>query len=137
MENISKTKKILYSAIVVFILAAVYFLTPPAAFKRTIFPLIALLGLIFFICGAILTAQGRKYSGKLKVLLMITGISAMSPALSAVLHNLFYGLAITFPSLDSLFKGLHSIFFVISLMIAPLVFIGGAINTIAILNKKP
>ena len=136
MENISKTKKILYGAIAVFIIVTVYFLTPPLAFKRSLFPLIAFLGLVFLILGSMLILIARKEKGKLKILLMVTGISAIAPALSAVLHNVFYGLAITFKNLSFLFEGLHTIFFIIALMIAPLVFAGGAISTLVLLNKK-
>ena len=136
MENISKTKKILYWAIGIFVFVAAYFLTPMAEFKRTIFPLIALLGIAFLALGAMLTNIARKETGKLKIFLMMTGISAMIPALSSVLHNLLYALSMYFQNFKSLLSLLGSISFIIALIIAPLVFIVGAIGTIVLLNKK-
>lgn len=137
MENISKTKKTLYSAIAIFVIVAAYFLTPMMEIKRTLFPLIALLGLAFLILGAMITAIARKEKGKFKILLMVTGISAMLPALASILHNFFYALSIYFQNLKALLNILGTISFVIALMIAPLVFIGGAISTLVLLNKKP
>jgi hypothetical protein len=83
-----------------------------------------------------ITAIARKEKGKLKIILMVTGISAMTPALSAVLHNLFYALAKIFTGFSFLFETLNVIFFVLALMIAPLIYVGSAIGTIALLNKK-
>jgi hypothetical protein len=137
MENLSRTKKILYSAIAVFVIVGVYFLTPPTQIKRTLFPLIALLGVVFLVLGAMLTIKAKREKGKLKIFLMLTGISAMTPAIAAVLHNVFYALAMTFKSLNFLLQGLSTISFILALMVGPLVFIGGAISTIVILNKKP
>ncbi|MCK5583048.1 MAG: hypothetical protein KAI33_04625, partial [Elusimicrobiales bacterium] len=101
------------------------------------FPLIALLGIAFLVLGAMLTNIARKETGKLKIFLMMTGISAMIPALSSVLHNLLYALSMYFQNFKSLLSLLGSISFIIALIIAPLVFIVGAIGTIVLLNNKP
>ncbi len=136
MENLARTKKILYWAIGIFVVVAIYFLTPPAEFKRTLFPLVAILGVIFLVLGAMLTAIARKEKGKLKILLMLTGISAMTPALAAVLHNVFYALSKYFPGLEILLNALGTVAFILALMVAPLIFVGGSLSLIAIFNKK-
>ena len=136
MATKSKIRKILYSLIAVFIITAAYFFMPLTKITSALFPLIAVFGLIFLILGGMLTWIARNEKGKLKIFLMVTGISAMAPALSAILHNLFYVLAMNFKNLIFLFEKLHAIFFITALIIAPLVFISGAISSIVLLNKR-
>ena len=61
---------------------------------------------------------------------MLTGTSAIAPFVFSILHNLFYGLVITFENLKYLFEALHVASFVISLLIAPIALIVGAIGSI-------
>ena len=137
MKNKSRLKKIFYSLITVFILLLVCFIIPfPSPIKRTFFPLIAILGLIFLILGIILTLIARKEKGKLKVFLMLTGISAIAPLICSILHNVFYALAIAFENLKFLFEILHVSSFIISIIIAPIIFIIGAIGSIILFNSK-
>ena len=131
MKNKLRLKIILYSLIIIFILLLAYFLTPfPSSIERTFFLLAAILGFIFLILGIILTFIARKEKGRLKLFLMLTGISAIAPFIFSILHNLFYGLAIAFGNLKYLFEALHITSFIISIIIAPIMFIVGIVGSI-------
>ena len=67
---------------------------------------------------------------------MSTGISAVAPLVSTILHNLFYALSITFENFKYLFEALHATFFIIAIIIAPIIFIAGVIGSIIFFNKK-
>lgn len=136
MKNRKKLRIIFVSLIVIFILLVIYFLIPPFADVRALFPLIAVLGLIFLILGIILIFLVRKEKGKLKFFLMLTGISATAPLVFTILHNLFYALTITFTSLEYLFEALHVASFIISLLIAPIAFIVGVIGSIICFKRE-
>ena len=129
-------KKLFYSEITIFILIISYFLiSSKYDLARVFFLILAALGLTFLILGIILTIKARKEKGKLRIFLMISGISAVAPFLGTILHNLFYGLAITFQNLRFLFEALHATFFIISLLIAPMLFIIGIIGSIVYFSK--
>lgn len=130
-------KKLIYSQIIVFVLIISYFLV---SFKyditRPFFLILAILGITFLILGTILIIKARKEKGKLKFFLTLTGISAISPFLGSILHNFFYGLSIVFGNLKLFFEVLHTTFFIISLLIAPILFIIGVTGSIIIFSRK-
>jgi len=137
MKNKLFLKRIFYSLISIFILLLICFLIPfPSAIQRAFFPLVAILGFIFLILGIILIFISRKEKGKLKLFLMSTGISAVAPLVFTILHNLFYALSITFENFKYLFEALHATFFIIAIIIAPIIFIAGIIGSIIFFNKK-
>jgi len=137
MKNKSPLKKIFYSLIIIFILLLIYFIMPFSSdIKRSLFPLVAILGVIFLTLGVILTFFARKEKGKLKIFLILTGISAIAPFVGTILHNLFYGLAITFENFKFLFEALHITFFIISIIIAPIVFLIGIVGSMLFLKKS-
>jgi len=74
--------------------------------------------------------------GKLRIYLMLTGISAVIPLIATILHNLFYGLAITFENLKQVFDILSATFFIISLIVAPIAFIVGVVGSLVILKRE-
>lgn len=125
-----KTKTILYSMIAIFILIMLFFFVPENSLRRMLFPVAGVLGLLFLVLGIVLVFLGRKEQGKLRLFLVLTGASAIAPLLFSVLHNLFYGLAIAFEGLAFLFEPLHAISFIISIIIAPILFITGMIGSI-------
>ena len=135
MKNKPFLKTIFYALIIIFVLILLYFFTPLAN-KEAIFLLVAILGFIFLILGIILTFIAKKEKGKLKLFLMITGISAIAPFVFTILHNVFYALAIVFVSFKYLFEALHVISFIISLIVAPIVFIVGVIGSIIFFKKS-
>jgi hypothetical protein len=127
---------IIYSQITIFIILLAHFVTPySSTIKGQVFPLVAILGLLFLLLGIILIVITKNEKGKYKLFLMITGLSAIAPLIFSILHNVFYGLAIRFENLSILFNILHSIFFIIAIMVAPIFFIIGAITSI-IISKK-
>lgn len=132
-----KTELVLYSLIGLFVLILAFFLLPLAdIFKQKYFIALAVLGLIFLVLGIILIVLSLKEEGTLRVFLMMTGIAAIAPLVFTILHNLFYGLAITFENLKMLFETLHVASFIISLIVAPLLFVVGVIGSIVLLRGE-
>lgn len=125
--------KIVYILIAIFILLIVYFGTPFQQ-KRVLFPLVAVLGLLFLILGIVLLVLTlkSKIKGKLKLFLILTGASAILPLPAAILHNVVYGLMVLFGSTaqDEAF------FFILALIVAPILFLIGAIGSIILTRKR-
>ena len=128
------TKTTLYLLIIIFILILIFFLIPNDE-KYNLFPIVASLGLFFLILGIVLIIQAKQASGKLKIFLKLTGLSAIGPFIFSILHNLFYALAMNFNSLKLLFEILHVASFIIAVIITPLGFIISAIASIVLLKK--
>ena len=99
------------------------------------FIFLAILGVLFLALGIWLIILARKEKGRLKLFLMVTGISSVAPFAGTILHNMFYAFAITFEKLAFLFEALHATFFIISLVMAPLAFIVGIIGSLICLKK--
>jgi len=123
----------------IFLLLISYFVFPVA--KRTFFPYAAVLGLIFFFLGIFLVVltikQGIK--GRLRIFLLLTGVSAVSPFVFVIFHNLFYALALLSQRivfLRYLWESLHVVFFVVALVISPLTFLVSIILSLNWLLKK-
>lgn len=132
-----KIKTILYSTLAIFILIVTFFFVPEEfPLKRKLFIVVAILGLLFLILGVILIILGRKERGKLRIFLLITGISAICPLVFTILHNFFYALGIIFESLSFLFEILHATSFIISLLVAPIVFIIGLIGSLILIKNS-
>lgn len=152
MNKINSTKKklssksyikiILYTQAVIFTLIVNYFIFF-SDITRSLFLVVAFLGLLFLILGIILIFLSRriiltnKESKKLKLFLTLTGISAILPLPFSILHNLFYALAILTENitlLPQLFEILHGASFIISLLVAPIVFLVSLILSFIYLN---
>lgn len=124
-------KFILYLLIFNFLLILFWFLsTIYIEESRPYFFLLAIFGVTFLTLGILLATLSRKETGKLKKWYLVTGISATFPFIFSILHNFFYALAITFPNLALIFDPIHGISFIISLVIAPIVFIIGSIGSL-------
>ncbi|MFC1478891.1 hypothetical protein ACFL57_05485 [Candidatus Margulisiibacteriota bacterium] len=132
MKNIFQIKPILYTLITIFILLLAFFLFLPFFMpaNRTLFPLVAILGFMFFILGIMLMFLAKKEKGKLKVFLMLTGFGAIAPLAGSILHNLFYALSIAFTGLKTFFEVLHAGFFILAILVAPVLFIAGIVGSI-------
>lgn len=132
-----RTKKTLYTTFAVFFLLIISFIVQGADISPfNVFPLIALLGLAFLVLGGYLIFLSRQETGKLKLLLLITGISAIAPIAGSILHNFFYALAVAFPTFTSFFEILHVTFFLTSILIAPFIFIISCIYSLIFLHRK-
>lgn len=137
MKNKTQLKGILYVMAITFFLMIGFFLVPEEfSLKRGMFNLVAVLGLLFLTLGIIITILSRKKKGELKAFLLLTGLSAIMPLLGTILHNFFYALAIVFPGLAPLFEFLHGAFFIIALLVAPIIFIIGIIGSLVCMRKK-
>ena len=130
--------KVIYILIAIFILILVYFGIPFQQ-KRVVFPLVAALGLIFLTLGIVLIVLTvkSKIKGKLKVFLILAGVSAILPLPAAILHNVVYALMIVlFGEGVWAGGGDEAFFFILALLVAPILFLIGAIGSIILTRKK-
>jgi len=91
--------------------------------------------IMFFLLGLflIILTLKQKIKGKLKIFLLLSGISAVVFLVSIILHNLFYALAILSEDiliLKYLFEVLHIAFFFIGIPICPILFLIGIIGSL-------
>jgi len=136
-------KSILYMMLGIFILLMSYFILFPLFIDdvgRSFFLFIAILGLIFLLFGVTLIyltiKQGIK--GKLRIFLLLTGVSAISPLVFSVLHNVFYALGIISKNILIIkytMEVLHVVSFLIAIPISPIVFLVGIIGSLILLKK--
>jgi len=135
-----KIKTIFWSLILIFIVIVSYFAIPFASgIKRAIFIYIAILGFIFFLLGGLLIYYTikLKIKGKLKLFLILTGITPIVVLISVLLHNLVYGLMIYLFGQDFWGEaGDEVFFFIIALFVCPIVFLVGVIGSIVMFRRK-
>ncbi len=130
-----------YSLIGIFSLILGYFIIPaPENIKQQVFPIAAVLAVIFFIIGVILIVLTIKLrlEKTLRIFLILTGGSAAGFLIFTLLHNFFYGLSIIAKNiifLTSIMEALHVTSFIISTWGCPIGFLVGVIGTIFILIK--
>ncbi|MBT3297419.1 hypothetical protein HN385_00685 [archaeon] len=139
----SYVKIILYTQAIIFTLIINYFIFI-SDLTRSLFLVVAFLGLLFLILGIVLIFLARKVipsnkvSRRLKLFLTLTGISTIAPLVFTLLHNFFYAMAILSENitfLSQFFEILHAISFIISLLVAPLTFLVCMILSLIYLNK--
>jgi hypothetical protein len=141
-KSLQKTVSVFYALIAIFILQVGYFVIPaPATLKRLLFPVIAVLALIFLILGIVLIFLTLKLQveKKLKIYFILTGASAAAFLTSILLHNLVYGLFILWFGegfWDGSGAGDEAFFFILALFVCPTVFLIGAIGGVTTLLKK-
>ncbi len=98
-------------------------------------------GIIFFLLGVflILLTLKKEENRDLKRYLLLTGGSAVGFFVGIIMHNLFYGLSIfvgDFKPLWYLTEILHGLFFVIAVIIMPLLFLAGVFGVILIKFRR-
>lgn len=141
-ENRKYIPVILITKVVIFVLLLGYFiLLNSRDLGRGAFGIVAILALFFLFLGVILTilTLKQKIKGKLKIFLLLAGISAICPLVFSILHNFFYALGIIFSDitlLKYLMESLHVISFLISLIGAPIGFLVGVSGSAALLFKR-
>jgi len=109
--------------------------------KRSLFSVVVILAIIFFLLGAALVylSWESKLEKKLKVFLILTGASAIGFPVFVILHNFFYALGVLAGNivvLKSIMEFLHAAFFLIGLIGCPIGFLIGAIGSIVKFNRK-
>ncbi len=130
-----------WALIVVFLFIACEFFIPAvrdifSGSKLFLLPLIV----FFLLGGALLFLSIKdKTKGKLRIFLIITGVSAAGFFIGVLLHNLFYALAVITRNIvvvNQLMQVFHVFFFLVSILICPLGFLIGSIGSIALFIKK-
>jgi DMSO/TMAO reductase YedYZ heme-binding membrane subunit len=100
--------------------------------------ILILLATIFTLLGlalVILTAK-LKEPKKQKVFFILTGASALGIPVFAILHNVVYGLFIKFFGEDFWGKGGDEpVFFLLALIVCPIIFLVGTVGSIVFLVK--
>lgn len=123
----------------IFILCLFFIPTVGDLFKGSVLFLLPLI--IFSLLGAVLVILviREQAAGKLKKFLILTGASATGFFVSILLHNLIYGLFIhCFGENFWVNIGLEDepFFFIIAIIVCPIMFLIGAVGTIYCLSKK-
>ncbi|MBN2096581.1 hypothetical protein JW752_04280 [Candidatus Peregrinibacteria bacterium] len=138
----TKTHKIKWTLgllIAVFLLLIGYFMIPmPPEIRRTLFFAAAVLGIAFFILGIVLIVftVRQKVKGGLKWFLVLTGASSAAVFPSVILHNLVYALFICLFGADFWGSGGdEAFFFILALMVCPLVFLVSATGSVILLRR--
>ena len=131
-------RTILFLLIFVFLLIIVFFIAIQLS-RRTLLVLVAL-GITFSLLGITLIVKTTKQVTKkrLRIALLITGSSAISPLVFTILHNLFYALTILSSRiliLKFVFEFLHVTSFLIATIIAPTLFLISVIISLVLLKK--
>lgn len=141
-KNLKRIKSVFWLLIVIFILLVICFIISSEIDTfRAIFPILAILGLIFLLLGIalIFLTIKQKIKGKLKIFLILTGVSAISPLVFSILHNFFYALAIIGENIfiiKNIMEILHVASFLIALLISPIGFLVGAIGVMVLFIRK-
>ena len=126
----------------IFVVLASYIAIPSnPSVKRTFFPFVAVLAILFFILGAVLTllTLKSKIEKKLRVFLLLTGASAASFLPSVILHNFFYALGVItshIAVLSYLMEVFHVVFFLIGVVVCPLGFLVGVVGSVVVTIRK-
>ncbi len=133
-------KKIFYSLIGIFVLILSFFFIPVSDdVQRSLFPFAGILAGLFFILGIILIVLTAKSKIKKKLFLILTGASSAGFLVCVILHNFLYALAIVCENimiLKYLFEFLHVAFFLIGILICPILFLISVIISIMQFKKR-
>ncbi len=140
MKKISNIPTVLGLLIVIFLTLIIYFAVPmPHETKRVLFPLIAVFGIAFFVLGIALLVMTikKKVKSPLKWFLILTGASSAAVFPSVILHNFIYGLLTYLVGPDVWGKGGDEpFFFILALIVCPIVFLIGSIGSVILMVKK-
>ncbi len=132
-------KIILYFLSLFFILIICFIFIPSFDnFKHLISQFIAVIALAFFVFGIILLVSTIKarIKGKLKLSLMFTSISAIGIPACIILHNLVYALFILLFGENFWQGGDEPFFFILGLVVLPILFIISIISSLILIHKK-
>jgi hypothetical protein len=139
-------KAILYALLIVAVIIVTCFFVPGSVLpKRSLFPVLAILAIVFTFLGATLVCLTiiLKIRGMLRLFLILTGASAVGFLVSVVLHNLVYGLFIYFFGEDFWDRiGMmdEPFFFCLAIFVCPVLFLVGSLGSIVLFTwtkQKP
>ena len=142
-DNTLFIAKVTLCVMLAFFAVIVSYIAIPGFFavKRAVFPAVVLSALAFFLLGLLLIflALKLKERGKMKKSLILTGASASGVFVSAILHNLIYGLLIHLFGTDVWDRiGLpdEPLFFLLAIFVCPILFLIGAVSSIVLFAKR-
>ena len=139
-KNQKTTEVIFWALVLVSILIIIQFFVPVIT-DLVSGPIFLLPIAVFCLLGIalIIFTVKEKVKGKLKVFLMLTGISSAGFFICIVLHNLLYALGIISSQivvLKYLFEILHVTFFLIATLGCPVGFLVGVVGSIVVIVKR-
>lgn len=142
VKNKSLFNFVFLGQIILFILLLGFFLVSLVYdVGRNIFGIMGIIALAFLILGIwlIILAVRQKLDKKLKIFLILMGASSSLVLVSVILHNFFYALAIVFKDmviLKAIMEFLYVSFFLMGLLVCPILFLVGVIGSIILIYKK-
>ena len=139
MKKKESIKKLLYTLILFFIIIISYFVIPFSfTLKNLLFPYLAIFAFIFLVLGGLLVYKTikSKIKGKPKWFLILAGGSPILAFTSAILHGLVYGLMMYFFGQDFWGQGDEAFFFILALIVSPILFLIGTIGSLILIYKK-
>jgi len=116
-------KTVFRALVAIFIGIAFWIFIPfSAVLKSRLFPLVAILAIVFFLLGIklLLLTFKKKTKGRLEKFLILTGASSSGFFLSVILHNLVSGL----------FFFEEPFFFILAILVCPIGFLIGVVGAI-------
>jgi len=131
---------IIYLLVVLFLALVACMVALSLEFPRQLFIVLAALGVAFCLLGGalvVLTMLG-KVKGKRKLFFILTGGSAAGVLVFVFLHNFVYGLCIWLFGRDfwtNIGMTDEPVFFILGLLVCPILFLVGAIGSIVMLVK--
>jgi hypothetical protein len=132
MEKKRLIQKVFLILVIIFVLLVGFIFIPfNDDLKSSLFPLAGIFALVFLILGVYLLIIIRKVKLDkwLKRWLMLVGISPIGVVLSIILHNLIYGLFMVLFGKDFWGDGDEGLFFILGLIVFPLLFLVGLIGS--------
>lgn len=121
--------KVFWAQVGIFMFLVSYLFLPlPTDIRKQVFPATAVLTFLFFFLGIYLLLLVKKEDTKppLKKWLLLMGLSSSGFLASVLLHNFFYALGVltvNISLLHYLFEFLHAGFFIIGVVVCPIVFV--------------
>ncbi|MBW2978359.1 hypothetical protein KY331_05940 [Candidatus Woesearchaeota archaeon] len=133
-----KIKPVFYTMISIFVVLVLFIFFSPDDLKRPLFPIAGIFALVFFILGIVLIVlAARMKKSRLKIYLLLTGISAAGIPACVILHNLVYALfMVMFGEGFWGEAGDEPVFFIIGVLVFPILFIVGAVRSLILFKKK-
>jgi hypothetical protein len=133
--NKNHLRKTFWALAILFVIVIMGFVFPLAEILgRRFFPIILIvLGIIFLILGILLIylTYKLKIKGKQKWPLLLTGATPILALISVILHNLVYALMVTLG-----IGGDEAFFFILGLVVCPIVFLVSVVWSIVLMYKK-
>ena len=136
-----KTKILFWILLGLFALTITFFVVSSInELRGPAFPITAFFAICFAIIGFVLlfrvSRRKFKIEKKLRIFLILTSASAAGIPVFAILHNLVYALFILLFGENFWGNGDEAVFFILAIIVCPIVFIVGVIGTLILMYKN-